>query len=270
MTFTVLNTRPSHQSQALSELVAKEGMHVINCPTLEIKFNYQALSSQLKPNLANNPTGFDKVIFISRNAVQGFTNQQNYQDFAALFAKADFYAIGKATQLAGQEAGLALNTLSLECFDSEHFLAHPSMQDLQGQKILLVKGENGRDLLANTLQARGADLTELEVYKRCSAKIASQDWQAFITAQSPVLLITSLASWQALLESLDKLYQLNLQSQLGFEHKLLQQDFWQKIKAIVVMSERIANQIEQQGWQGPTKIVVTQTNQGIMDTLANI
>jgi uroporphyrinogen-III synthase len=40
------------------------------------------------------------------------------------------------------------------------------MQSMQGQRVLIVRGEGGREELANTLRRRGADVHYLNVYKR--------------------------------------------------------------------------------------------------------
>ena len=51
-------------------------------------------------------------------------------------------------------------------FDSESLLALPEMNNVEGKKILLVRGIGGRDVLADTLRARGAQVTFAECYQR--------------------------------------------------------------------------------------------------------
>lgn len=50
--------------------------------------------------------------------------------------------------------------------DSEALLALPQLSDLSGQTILIVRGETGRALLADTLAARGAQILLCEAYRR--------------------------------------------------------------------------------------------------------
>lgn len=49
---------------------------------------------------------------------------------------------------------------------SEALLALPSLQQFNHEKVLLVRGEEGRELIHQTLTERGADVTLLPLYKR--------------------------------------------------------------------------------------------------------
>ncbi len=260
MNITLLNTRPKHQSDSLNKMLAEQGIASISLPTLDIHLNLNAI---IEAHFTNQMAAFDKVIFISRNAVDGFIQQKQLSSVKHLFENAQFYAIGKATQQAGIEANIELQTLSNSAFDSEHLLAHESMQNIEAENILLVKGVGGRNLLAECLTERGSNLTALEVYERVPAQFSATQWHVFLDSETPVLLITSLASWSALTMHLKTHYLVKTPD----NDALFAMPFWAKVSTIVVMSKRIANEIVRQGWQGHLKIVETQSNQGIIDSL---
>jgi len=51
-------------------------------------------------------------------------------------------------------------------FDSESLLSLPEMHDMQGKKVMIVRGIGGREVLANTLESRGAKVSFAECYQR--------------------------------------------------------------------------------------------------------
>ena len=55
---------------------------------------------------------------------------------------------------------------SNEGFDSERLLAHPALQDVRDKSVIVVRGERGRELLADTLRDRGAEVSYLSTYRR--------------------------------------------------------------------------------------------------------
>ncbi|MEQ8207093.1 MAG: uroporphyrinogen-III synthase, partial [Woeseia sp.] len=100
----------------------------------------------------------DILIFVSRNAV----------DHGLYLApdQARLGAIGKATAEAIEAAGRRTDILPANGFDSEALLAEAPLQNVTGKRILIVRGDGGRGLLGQTLQARGAAVTYVCVYER--------------------------------------------------------------------------------------------------------
>lgn len=249
--FTLLNTRPAHQAAELNALVAQANGLVLPCPLLQIK-SHPMTSQQWQSMLACT-----KVILTSVNAVQALqqgaaasTNDGFASDLAQRFApNTQFFAIGAATRQAGLDAGLPMQDvqeLALESslgqssqppkFDSETLLAHPSMHALQvgGQRIALIKGVGGRELIAATLTARGASVQAFTVYERECAPFNTQVWHAFNQAKNPILLLTS---WE------------------GFEclHRHVPNPAG-TLNATVVFGERIAHNLQQMGWPGMIEV----------------
>jgi uroporphyrinogen-III synthase len=84
---------------------------------------------------------------------------------------------------------------------SEALLQLASLQGLDAQRVLLVAGEGGRALLADTLVARGARVTRLALYRRrlkappsaLQARLANGDFRALVVSSGELL--EHLARW---------------------------------------------------------------------------
>ena len=257
--FTLLNTRPAHQAGALNELVIQQGSESINCPTIEIHW------LPISDNEFVGCRPFDKAIFTSANSVVGWyqTQQQLSSEDKSLFGQTEFYAIGKATQEKGLELGLEIQILSQKQFDSESFLAHEKMLAVKGQQIAIFKGIGGRSLIEDTLSSRGTTAKLFDVYQRKMAPFCVSEWDRFLKSSSPVLLLSSLESWQNLVSGL---LQEN-QPTVTTREELIHAEFWLKISTTVVMSQRIADTLIAQGWKWPMIVVETQSNQGIVKAI---
>mgnify|MGYP002778095606 CR=1 FL=1 len=79
--------------------------------------------------------------------------------------------------------------------DAEALLAEPEMSEVVGKRILLVRGETGRDEFAQTLRARGATVDELRAYARTEAPwpepAATALFQAAAQASAAVFVFTT-------------------------------------------------------------------------------
>ncbi|MDT8893513.1 uroporphyrinogen-III synthase [Halomonas sp. I1] len=84
---------------------------------------------------------------------------------------------------------------------SETLLSLGTLQRLEGQRTLLVAGEGGRTLLAETLAERGARLTHLAVYRRrllepspaLQCRLRAGDYHALVVSSGEIL--EHLARW---------------------------------------------------------------------------
>ncbi|MGB1580845.1 MAG: uroporphyrinogen-III synthase [Nevskiales bacterium] len=147
----VIVTRPAHQADALCQALQDQGAETIRLPLIEIK-------PRNIPPLADTQA-YDWLIFTSPNAV--------YHGLAGLGQLASqLAAVGAATARALQQAGLNKTLIPAADYSSEGLLACKELQQLNGQKILLIKGEGGRQLLTPSLRERGAVVHERLVYQR--------------------------------------------------------------------------------------------------------
>ena len=158
----ILLTRPRPESEALAARIATAGGSSVIFPTLEIveaplaesaRAALQALSShRLAVFISTNAVHFGMPLI--RSAAGGWP-----PTLAAA-------AVGRATAEALHAQGLARVWVPATGGDSEALLALPELRDVAGWRVLVFRGEGGRELLAGTLQARGAQVTYIECYRR--------------------------------------------------------------------------------------------------------
>ncbi|HQR60355.1 MAG TPA: uroporphyrinogen-III synthase [Methylophilaceae bacterium] len=170
-------TRPVDQARQLTELIAGQGGQPILFPLLAIAplDDYSAFD-QIIARLDL----FDWAIFISSNAVQQGMPRV-VKDGRPLPPKLHFAAIGPSTAAELARFGVTPVLTPSERFDSEHLLALPEMQQVRGQRIVIFRGQGGRDLLAAQLRACGAEVVFAECYRRINPQTDTGDlprlWQ---------------------------------------------------------------------------------------------
>ena len=153
-------TRPIDQAKKLATLITQAGGTPILFPLIEITplKDY----SQFETIIREIET-YDWAIFISSNAVQKAIPRLLKQGIPPSLK---FAAIGPVTAKELQGFGVANVLVPNDRFDSESLLALPEMTDVVGKKIMLVRGVGGREILAETLKERGAQVTFAECYQR--------------------------------------------------------------------------------------------------------
>ncbi|MFC4260707.1 uroporphyrinogen-III synthase [Marinobacter lacisalsi] len=85
-----------------------------------------------------------------------------------------WYGVGASTAAVLEKAGLTPEHPA-DGFTSEALLALPSLQQLEHEKVLLARGDHGRELIRETLTQRGASVTVLPLYHRQPATPSRAD-----------------------------------------------------------------------------------------------
>jgi len=190
---TVLVTRPAAQCAMLCAEIEGQGGSAIAFPAVEID---EPVAVQATVAAAD----YDLVVFVSVNAVEHGAQQ------VIKSARTRIAAIGRATAAALAAAELAADIVPEAGFNSEALLAHPELQLTSGARVLIVRGEGGRELLRDTFAEHGMVVETREVYRRVrpnvdAAKVAevearwSDEGIDVVTATS----IETLQNLQALL-----------------------------------------------------------------------
>jgi len=156
----ILVTRPEHQANKLCDLIEQQDGQAIRFPTLEIVgLNNIRVKQQIEALKQ-----WHWLVFISTNAVNFALDANNGKIDA--FKACSIAAVGKATEKALISAGLTVDLIPENNFNTEGLLATEAMLQVNGQKCLIVRGEGGRETLANSLCERGATVDYMEVYRR--------------------------------------------------------------------------------------------------------
>ena len=141
-------TRSEPGATALARAIEGAGFKPFKAPVLRI----EALA------FAPPQGRFDAAVFLSAHGAR----------LAAQAVKGRFrraFAVGRGTRQVLLESGIEATAAEAE--SSEGLLAH--LPDLADQRVLLVSGVGGRDVLGPGLERRGADVQRLEVYRRAPA-----------------------------------------------------------------------------------------------------
>ncbi|HTJ16971.1 MAG TPA: uroporphyrinogen-III synthase [Steroidobacteraceae bacterium] len=149
---TVLVTRPAAQCAMLCAEIEGQGGSAIAFPAVEI----EPVAVQATVAAAD----YDLVVFVSVNAVEHGAQQ------VIKSARTRIAAIGRATAAALAAAELAADIVPEAGFNSEALLAHPELQLTSGARVLIVRGEGGRELLRDTFAEHGMVVETREVYRR--------------------------------------------------------------------------------------------------------
>ncbi|MGV8933089.1 MAG: uroporphyrinogen-III synthase [Gallionellaceae bacterium] len=233
-------TRPQRQVAKLTTAIEAAGGICIQYPLLEI---LPLADSTILNGIAAGLHTFDLAIFISPNAVQ--YAMQTIQNSGGMPASLQVACVGLSSANALRAYGINKVLVPQHRFDSESLLALPELQQVNGKKVVIFRGDKGRELLGDTLQQRGATVEYVACYQRNKAQ---HDIADLLAARPDMLCISSS-------EGLSYLQQL---LNAGAAESLMQLPLY-------VTHERIALAARKQGWQNV--IVAAAGDEGLLSDL---
>lgn len=157
----VVVTRPAGQTAHMAALIRAAGGEPLLFPALEI---FDAVDSPQLDALIERLDSFDLAVFISSNAViKALALVRARREWPAALRVA---TVGRGSERELRRHGFAEVIVPGERFDSEGLLELPELKQLAGKHVVIFRGEGGRELLGDTLTARGAAVEYAECYRR--------------------------------------------------------------------------------------------------------
>ncbi|MCX2977874.1 uroporphyrinogen-III synthase [Candidatus Marimicrobium litorale] len=167
----VLVTRPAGAAaDTLCEALKSEGYQAYSQPLLTLRALTDIPPKQR--GFLQRLDEYQHVIFVSTNAVR-FGMEQVEMYWPQLPTGMRCYAVGEATARCLAGFGIEALTPDRE-MSSEGLLAMPALQAVDGQRVLIIKGEGGRDTLRSELTSRGSRVDELACYRRGPPEVSGE------------------------------------------------------------------------------------------------
>ncbi len=150
----VVLTRPRNLSAAFATRIESRGARAIVFPTIEI----QPLPA---PAVLGELARFDFVVFVSPSAVR--VAERMLPPWPR-HVRAVAISFGTKREL--DRAGIGPVIMPQAGADSEAVLAAPELQQVAGKRVLIIRGDDGRAVLGESLAARGASVEYAACYRR--------------------------------------------------------------------------------------------------------
>ncbi|MFJ3521566.1 uroporphyrinogen-III synthase [Pseudomonas sp. NPDC090203] len=225
----LLLTRPAEESQALALTLAEEGIFSSSLPLLDI----QPLPvSEENRSIIYNLAAYCAVIVVSKPAAR--LGLELVDEVWPQPPMQDWFAVGAATAQILDDYGLRV-FYPEQGDDSEALVALPQLQAaISGYdpKVLIMRGEGGREWLAEQLREQGVAVDYLPLYRR-----SLPQYPAFVLPQRV---------------EAERLNGLVVSSGQGFEHlRQLAGDAWPQLARLplFVPSPRVAELAREAGAQ---------------------
>jgi uroporphyrinogen-III synthase len=162
----VLVTRPVDQAERLCRLIRAAGGTAVRLPAIEI---LDPLDTRRLEAVTAGLSSCDLAVFISVNAVRKGLDFITAR--GAWPGNLRIATVGARSAQALEAYGLAVDLVPQHQFNSEALLALDELQDMSGQRVIIFRGNGGREHLFDTLTARGARVEYAEVYRRACPEV---------------------------------------------------------------------------------------------------
>lgn len=166
----VIVTRPLAQAETLAQCITALGRQAIVFPLLEI---HPLKDQTLLRAALKDLSGYAMVAFVSPNAIDAA--------FAVLHglsrswpAKVALAVMGEGSRQAlvrhgvTQDNATIISPLDPQRTDSHTLLQALDLHALSGKQVLIVRGESGRELLADALREAGVKVRQVAAYRRAA------------------------------------------------------------------------------------------------------
>lgn len=158
----VLITRPTNLGIGLAEKIKAIGDVPELFPVIEIKKTSHQAKLQSAIDVLNTK---NIAIFISQSAVQ--FGMPAIKSRWPKLPDILWAAVGPGTaQILKKQVNSTVLVPDAPPYESETLLTLPEFQSVHGKQIVIFRGNGGRELLSQTLNARGATVQAIEVYQR--------------------------------------------------------------------------------------------------------
>lgn len=160
----IVLTRPEGLADGLAGRIGASGGRPLLFPAVRIE---DLADSAPLHALIDRLESFDLAVFISPSAVHKalglVRSRRGERPWPQALAVA---AIGRGSRRELERQGFREVIAPAGHADSEALLALPALQAVAGRQVIVFRGEGGRELLGDTLVARGAQVSYAECYRR--------------------------------------------------------------------------------------------------------
>lgn len=163
---SIMVTRPGHAGEELCKEIKEAGGHATFFPTIAFGPPPDAKAFQ---QAIDKLGACDWLVFISPQAVVSSVPaiRKAWPEFPS---NVKFAAVGASTAAALRDAGYDALYPADE-WGSEGLLEMPEFQELDDQRIAIIRGEGGRELLEQIFIERGARVIHVVAYHRILPKV---------------------------------------------------------------------------------------------------
>lgn len=244
---SILVTRPSPQGEELVSRLRALGREAWSLPLIE--FTSGSELSQLESRLAALGKG-DLLFALSQHAVT-FADAWLSQHQRKWPLAPDYFSIGRTTALALHKVSGIEVHYPRDRETSEVLLQLPELQNIVGKKVLILRGNGGRELLGEALASRGAMVNFCECYQRCNRHYdGTEEAMRWQNRGITTLVITSGEMLQQLWSLIPRWYR----------------ESWLLTCDLLVVSERLAKLARELGWRN-IKVAESADNDALLRAL---